>query len=505
LITSWVTLAIFVSYLVVTILLGLWQARRVKSSRDFAITKMSVWRAATFLAGFTLGGASTYGIAGDTVKFGMTYLVWFPFSVAVGWWLTGLLFARPYYRMQGITLPTLLSGRFDSKTRLATSISTMLYALFVVLLEIYALATVIQAVMPGLGYEGAVAVSFLVSIGSVAFSGMLGSSAANQMHSGVMFVTFTLTLIVLWRTVGGLQVALDEVVVLLPQVAGQGIGRQTWLSVTGLGWGVIGQLILGKGGRLGGVSIVSNIAASCRSEKEAVRAFLLAGCVSGIPPFLAGLVGIFTAALLGPAISELPAYSSIGLAVIETSSVLAGFLLAAVAAAILSSFGPIAILLSTVLIEDLIKPVLAVSERQLRWLYPAVIIVIPLLCAVYVGTMGITDILPFVYKTAFPTMIPPTLVALFGIYSARANEKHALWAITLGVPTALAWGLIFNEPWGIHNIYISLLVPLVILGAGALFSAPEEKGVTWLRELNTERAARDEEFDLLETSRVTGR
>ena len=93
--------------------MGVWQARKVKTSRDFKFVKMSMWQAATFLVGLTLGGGSTYGIAGDSVKFGLTYLIWFPISVALGWWVSGLLFARPYYRLQGITLPTLLARRFD--------------------------------------------------------------------------------------------------------------------------------------------------------------------------------------------------------------------------------------------------------------------------------------------------------------------------------------------------------------------------------------------------------
>lgn len=80
---NWYTLIIFVGYLVFTTLLGLWQTRRIKSSRDYAVTKMPVWQAAAFLSGFTLGGGSTYGIAGDSVKFGLTYLIWFPFSVAL--------------------------------------------------------------------------------------------------------------------------------------------------------------------------------------------------------------------------------------------------------------------------------------------------------------------------------------------------------------------------------------------------------------------------------------
>jgi hypothetical protein len=82
-------ITLFLLYLGLTVLVGLWQARSIKSAQDFAMTKMSVWRAATFLAGFTMGGASTYGLAGDTVKYGFTYLVWFPVSIMTAGGLRG--------------------------------------------------------------------------------------------------------------------------------------------------------------------------------------------------------------------------------------------------------------------------------------------------------------------------------------------------------------------------------------------------------------------------------
>lgn len=453
--SSPITLLIFLIYLGFTIFIGATQARQVKTAKDYTVTKMSAFRAAAFLTGFTMGGGSTYGMAGDTIKFGFTYLVWFPLSVTLGWILTGLLFAKPYFRLGGVTLPTLLAKRFDDKTRLATSISTMVYAFFTLLMEIFALAMVILSIFPGMSTEQAVFASFIVSTASVAFSGMMGSSRVNLMHTIVVLVSFSITLFILWTTVGGWGTAINHVIANLSSIADQDMTSRTWLSITGMGYGIVGQLLLGKSGRLGGISVVSNLAASCKNEKESLKAFIFAGVMSGITPLLAGLVGIFTAGKLGSRIIDSPIYSSIGLAVVDISPVLAGLLLAAVAAAILSTHGPISIVFSSVLIEDILKPIFHVNEKTERLLYPASIILVSAFSALYVATHGIKDLLPFIYSTAFPCTVPPTLVALFGIYSKRVSNQAAFWAIAISVPAALAWELVLDAPFGIQNIYIA--------------------------------------------------
>jgi SSS family solute:Na+ symporter len=471
-------LVIFFSYLILTIGIGLWQTRRVKNANDYVSPKMSAWKAGTFLAGFSMGGGATYGLAGDTVKFGMTYLVWFPISIMTGWWVTGWLFGRYYHRHNGITLPTLLKQRFGKRTRIISSLSTMLYAVFLIVIETYMLATIVCSLVPHMSLPQATLIALTVGIASVALSGTKGSSATNLLHSGMIFLTFGAAMIALCNAVGGWNQAIERVLAILPDVAHPGVDSGTWLTVTGLGWGVIGQLWLGKGGRLGGISVTSTLAASCRSEKDVSKAFLLAGIFAGIPSFLAGMLGIFTAAQLGPRMAELPSYSSIGLAVAEISPALAGLLLAAIAAAILSTFGPTTILFSSVFIEDLVKPIFRLSEQKERLLYPVTIIVISLLSGAYVATAEITDILPFMYKTAMPCTVPLTVVALFGMRSARVANRHAFWAIALGVPVALIWGMVLNDPFGIKNIYIALIVPLFILTMGAILGdQPKESAI----------------------------
>ncbi len=475
---QWIIIGIVGVYLVVTTLIGLWQSKKVGNAKELAISKLSPFQAATFLAGFTLGGASTYGLAGDTIKFGLTYLIWFPFSVALGWWVTGLLFAGPYFRMQGTTLPTILGGRFDQRTRFASMLSNMIYAIFVIVIELYTLAMVIRAVAPNLSMLQASIISLVACVVTVAFSGIMGASVTNMIHSLTMVVAFVLVFVVMYLVVGGWETAFKEMAVVLPSLNNENTNITSWLSPVGMGWGVVGQILLAKSGRLGGVSAVSNLAASCKSEKEAKRAFVWAGLISAIPPFMAAAVGIFTAAYLGERVLDMPVYSSIGYAVADFNPVLAGIFLAAVAAAILSTFNPLAVSFTSVFVEDIVKRIASPSHRVEKMLYPLSLIVVSTICTVYVVVVGIEHIMPFVFSTAFPCTIPNTLVALVGIHSKRTSPKAAFWAIILGVSISLFWGLVLDDPFGIPNIVVALIVPVLILGVDFLFSLYNPERIT---------------------------
>ncbi len=465
---SWVPVIIVLCYLVLTTLLGLWQTRKIKKVQDYTVAKMSMWQVAAFLSGYTLGGGATYGVAGDTIKFGLTYLIWFPLSVALGWIITGLLFAKPYYRLKGVTVPTFLADRFDESARFASSIATLLYAIFVILLEIYTLAIIIRALVPGLSMPLATFISLVICVVSVSFSGILGASVNNSVHSIMIIASFSLALIVLWKAVGGWNVAIQRIIAILPQVADPGVDKPIWISIFGMGWGVIGQLLLGKAGRLGGISVVSHISASCKSEKEAKKAFWLAGFLSGIPPLLSSAVGVFAIAYVGVTFNNLPIYSAIGLAVSQLNPFVGGVLLAAVTAGILSAFGPTLVVLSSVFIEDIVVQTIKLDDHQKRILYPLVSILASTCCALFVVFIGIKDILPFLYTTAFPCTVPITVVVAFGLYTRSVTKESAFWAITIGVVSALLWGVVFNNPFGIQNMYIAYVVPIVIMMIGLL-------------------------------------
>jgi len=173
----------------------------------------------------------------------------------------------------------------------------------------------------------------------------------------------------------------------------------------------------------------------------------------------------------------MPVYSSIGFAVADFNPVLAGIFLAAVAAAILSTFSPLAVSFSSVFVEDIVKRITTISEQKERILYPLSLILVSIACTVYVVTAGIEHIMPFVFSTAFPCTIPNTLVALVGIRSKRTSSKAAFWAIILGVSISLFWGLVLDDPFGLPNIVVALIVPVLILGVDLLISVYNPKRV----------------------------
>jgi len=98
----------------------------------------------------------------------------------------------PYFRGQGVTLPALLGKRFDQPTRFASMLSMMIYTIFVIVIEIYTLAMIVRAVAPSLSMPQASAISMVVCVGTVAFSGIMGASITNLIHTTMMVVAFSL-------------------------------------------------------------------------------------------------------------------------------------------------------------------------------------------------------------------------------------------------------------------------------------------------------------------------
>ena len=459
-----IIIAIVICYLGITSMIGFLQSKKLENGKSFGINKIGSFQAATFLLGFTLGGTTTYGVASDTIKFGLTYLVWFPISVVIGSWFTGFMFAKSYYKMQGVTLPALLGQRFDQKTRYVAAISNLIYIIFVFILEIFTLSVLMGAILPNLSMFYTVLFSFLTCITSVAFSGILGASKVNLLHSLTMVITFLIVFLILYKAVGGYENALRKISTMMSLINLDGLPFSKWITPFGLGWGVIGQILLAKSGRLGGISAVSNLAASCKGEKEAIKAFIYAGILSGVISFFSCSVGVFTAAYLGSKITEMPIYSAIGVAVSDFNPLLAGCFFAALAAAIVSTFGPSAISLSTIIVDDILERMFNLSISVKKYLYTFSVFFVSLLCSLYVLKFDIKHLMPFVFSTAFPTTIPTTIVALFGIKTQKTTPSAAFWAILLGVTISLTWGLLLKNPFGIPNIYLALMIPLCILG-----------------------------------------
>jgi Na+/proline symporter len=119
-----VLLALVGLYLAVSIAVGLYAATRVRGAADFAVAGgrfgAPVVAATVFATWF--GAETVLGIPATFLKEGFRGVVADPFAAAGCLLLVGLVFARPLFRLDVLTLGDFFRGRYDRKADVALSL-----------------------------------------------------------------------------------------------------------------------------------------------------------------------------------------------------------------------------------------------------------------------------------------------------------------------------------------------------------------------------------------------
>jgi SSS family solute:Na+ symporter len=116
--------ALVLAYLAISLGVGLYAARRVEGASDFAVAGgrfgIPIVAATVFATWF--GAETVLGIPAAFMKDGLRGVVADPFAAMACLVLVGLVFARPLYRLRGLTLGDLFRERFDRRTEVALSL-----------------------------------------------------------------------------------------------------------------------------------------------------------------------------------------------------------------------------------------------------------------------------------------------------------------------------------------------------------------------------------------------
>ncbi len=120
-----------VAYLVVSIGIGLYAATRVHNARDYITAgrnlPMIVVLAMVFATWF--GAETVLGISATFIEEGFSGLISDPLGASACLVLFGLIFARPLYRMNLLTLGDFFRMRYNRTTELVLSICIVLSSL----------------------------------------------------------------------------------------------------------------------------------------------------------------------------------------------------------------------------------------------------------------------------------------------------------------------------------------------------------------------------------------
>ena len=171
----WPALIMFVGIGVVTVLVGIFATRVVRTTRDIYVASRTVGPVlnASAIAGEYLSAASFLGIAGMVMAFG-TDVLWYPAGYAAGYLFLLLFVAAPLRRFGAYTIADFAEGRFDDRRfRLVAVCFVLVIGVFYLLPQMKGAGLTLQTIT-GLPYwVGVVAVGGAITL-NVALGGMKG-------------------------------------------------------------------------------------------------------------------------------------------------------------------------------------------------------------------------------------------------------------------------------------------------------------------------------------------
>src|SRR3954471_18633771 len=144
-------LAFVVAYLLATIAIGLWAAKRVKNTTDFAIAgrHLPLYMIVTTTFATWFGSETVLGIPAKFIEGGVNGVVEDPFGAGTCLILVGLFFAGKLYKMTLLTISDYYRERFGRSVEIACSLIIILSYLGWVAAQVTALGLVFNVLSDG--------------------------------------------------------------------------------------------------------------------------------------------------------------------------------------------------------------------------------------------------------------------------------------------------------------------------------------------------------------------
>lgn len=441
------TLNLFVIlYLMVTIGIGLYAARRVHSSKDYVVAGRSlplyITTATVFATWF--GSETVLGTSSTFLEEGLLGIAADPFGASLCLILVGLFYARKLYRMNLLTIADFFRNKYGRTVEVLISIAIMISYLGWVSAQMVALGLVFNTLSHGAIPEAwGIVIGAAIVIVYTTYGGMWSVALTDFMQMiviviGMLFIGYVVT-----GQVGGVSSVVSHAVEadkfnILPEAT-----LAAWLAV-------LGPFITMALGSIPQQDVFQRVM-SAKDEKTAVMGGVLGGSLYLVFAFIP--IGLaYSAFLLDPQMVEglmaddsqkvLPT-----LITLHTPLIAQILFFGALLSAILSTASGTLLAPSTIFTENLLRPMLGnISDEKFLLVIRSVVVVFGLLVMAFAlnSTSSIFEMVENAYKvTLVAAFVPLTL----GLYWSRATTQGAMFSIALGVIT---WVLLeISNPEGV--------------------------------------------------------
>lgn len=457
----------FTVYLLLMLVIGWLGYRQTNNLSDYILggRRLGSFVTALSAGASDMSGWLLLGLPGAIYVGGLSG-VWIAIGLAIGAWANWRLVAarlRVHTEVCGnaLTLPEYLTQRFGDRSHVLRIVTALVILTF---FTIYCASGVVAGArlfetMFGLDYHTALWIGAVATIAYVFIGGFLAVSWTDTVQASLMFAALVVTPIAVITMDGGPVAAVDAVTALHPahtdwfgDLAPIGV-----ISLLAWGLGYFGQPhIL--------VRFMAARSAAAIPQARRICMTWMVLCLTG-----AVAVGFFGLAFYGarPALSAGVNANSETIFMALTTQLftpwLAGVLLAAILAAVMSTLSCQLLVCSSALTEDLYKTFARgpVSQRRLVWIGRAMVLAVAVIAVLLAldpesRVLGMVSYAWAGFGAAFGPLVLATLLW------PRVTRNGALAGIVVGAATVLIW-----KQFGWFDLYE--IVPGFALGGLALY------------------------------------
>jgi len=441
-----IVLGCTVAYIIITTMVGMWSVKKTKDTASFMTAKnqMSVWVVGILLMSEFIGPGATIGTAQGGYEKGLS-VAWNSSSLAIGYLLYAYLLAPKMNALGEYTISGALSRHYGSNVRVLVSI-TMAIALMIVNVGNYAGGAAAIGAILHISLEQAIVLIGVVAALNVGFGGLRGVGYANIIHATFKYLGLIVVAGTAWVIIQDKPMMLDS------------IPTKYWSVTEGAGYAQIIAWIVGNVGAVFSTQYVLQSINALPTPAAARKATIVASIAIFPIGFISAFIGVYAKAIFPniKSITALPAFFDVmnpWLVAITASAMIAATFVTVLAC----QLGATALLM-----KDFYTPLMKPSEKHSIWATRGLSLILAFLPIPFALLLpGL--IKTFFFARALRTAI--TVLLLFMIFAPHmATKTGGAVGLLLSVIATISWFSLGN-PFGIDNIYIAIITPVLVLVA----------------------------------------
>ncbi|MDA0117613.1 sodium/proline symporter PutP [Vibrio sp. T11.5] len=470
----------FIAYLILMLAIGVIAYQRTKNSTDYFLGGRSLgpWPAALSAGASDMSGWLLLGLPGYAYASGIEAF-WLAGGLLVGTWLNWLISAkrlRTYsITTDALTLPEFFSRRFNDNSKLIQVISAffiLLFFLFYTSSGLVAGGKLFETVF-GLDYTTAVIIGTVCVVSYTLFGGFLAVSWTDLVQG--LLMSAALMIVPIAAMEGGVgQLSADltninpQLLTLWNDTKGEPLSAIAIISLVAWGLGYFGQ-----------PHILARFKAA-RSNKDLTTARRIAvvwTALSMVGAMLVGLVGLIYVTNSGVSIDD---GEKIFMLLVNSifHPVVAGVLLAAILAAIMSTADSQLLVSSSALAEDFYKQLVKkdATSEEIVMVGRIAVVVISIVALILAMTPDSSVLGLVSYAWAgFGAAFGPALI--LSLYWSRMNRNGALAGIVIGGVTIVVWKQLTGGWFDVYEIVPGIIFSSIAIVVVSLMTGEPEESV----------------------------